>query len=548
MRRHILMLISLTWITAGTLHAGTFDPTSIAPESGIDVLNRSVARQTVGRSLFADPYATATIGNVDIYDVAPYLEARRFQIVSDPRWNRLVYGEVGKSLHAYDGAGGDFGALAGPRGLAVDEANRVYVADAGNNRVLVFDAVTEFGDISLVPRYAIGGLARPYGVAISDAGTPFVPDDDVLYVADTGHNRIVAYALDMDGARELAALGTLGSGRDCFAGPMAIAAGRTAGVNTNDVYVADAHTQRIVRLTFANGAFRWIDSRSADADIVTALDTDQWGNVYAAAPNRGVVRKYNAALEPIADVRGALTRPRQFYVPFLNVRDHRTGVETRVGQPQGLLVEQWSDASGVRLWNLGLDIGGLSVEGGDAPVARFSITDQARMTLEVRDAASGAVLARRTTDPLAAGPHTLALAPEDLAAAGGASGLTLRLTAASMYPNGPSATATAALDWNGEGAMILPSHPVLLGNSPNPFMPATRIAFVLPAGDHDAALRVFDAQGRVVRRFDRTFSAGLNEVVWDGTDDAGLGVAAGIYFYRLDVDHDALTHKMVLVR
>ena len=69
MRRFILMLINLTWITAGSLYAGTFDPASIAPESGIDVLNRGVARQAVGRSLFADPYATVTIGHVDVYDV-----------------------------------------------------------------------------------------------------------------------------------------------------------------------------------------------------------------------------------------------------------------------------------------------------------------------------------------------------------------------------------------------------------------------------------------------------------------------------------------------
>jgi hypothetical protein len=542
------MLINLTWITAGALHAGTFDPASIAPESGIDVLNRGFARQQVGRTLFADPYATVTIGNVDIYDVAPYLEARRFQIVSDPRWNRLVFGEVGRSLHAYDGKGDTFGALSDPRGMATDESNRLYLADAGNNRVLVFDAVTEFGDIRLVPRFAIDGLARPHGVAFSDGGTPFVPGDDVLYVADTGGNRVVAYALEAGGARQISAIGALGSGPGHFAGPMAVTVGRTDGKNTRDVYVADAHTRRIVRLTLSNGALIWAGDRSHDADIVTALDTDHWGNIYAAAPNRGVIRKYNSDLTEVADIHQALQRPRQFHVPFVSIRDHRDGRQTRMGQSQGLLVEQWSDQSGIRLWNLGIEIGGLTVEGGDMPEARFAITDRARMTIEVSDPASGAIVSRRTTDPLSAGAHAIAITPEDLAGAG-SSDLLVRLTAASAYPNGPSAVSTAAFVWNGKGAVILPARPMLLGNTPNPFVPATRIAFMLPAGDHrDAKLRVFDAQGRAVRHFDRAFVPGRNEVVWDGSNDQGASLPAGIYFYRLDVMAEALTHKMVLVR
>jgi flagellar hook assembly protein FlgD len=72
---------------------------------------------------------------------------------------------------------------------------------------------------------------------------------------------------------------------------------------------------------------------------------------------------------------------------------------------------------------------------------------------------------------------------------------------------------------------------------------------MLPAGDHrDAKLRVFDAQGRAVRHFDRAFVPGRNEVVWDGSNDQGASLPAGIYFYRLDVMAEALTHKMVLVR
>jgi flagellar hook assembly protein FlgD len=90
---------------------------------------------------------------------------------------------------------------------------------------------------------------------------------------------------------------------------------------------------------------------------------------------------------------------------------------------------------------------------------------------------------------------------------------------------------------------------MLLGNSPNPVKPFTRILFALPDGAADAArLRVFDASGRVVRSFDRGFSSGLNQVMWDGTDAHGSPVGAGVYFYRLDVGTLAFTRKMVLVR
>jgi flagellar hook assembly protein FlgD len=90
---------------------------------------------------------------------------------------------------------------------------------------------------------------------------------------------------------------------------------------------------------------------------------------------------------------------------------------------------------------------------------------------------------------------------------------------------------------------------MLLGNTPNPAKLSTRIAFLLPAGTaDDAALRMFDAAGRRVRSFAPRFAPGLNEVVWDGTDDAGKPVRAGVYFYRLDVGRLSFTRRMVLVR
>ncbi len=550
-RRTLILISSLTLITAASAGATTFAPARIAPDWGLDALTRGVAREHVGRDLFKNPYATVTLGSVDIYAVFPYVETRTFQIVSDPAWNRLVYGEMGRSLKAYDGAGQPLGRLANPRGLAVDERNRVYVADAGNRRVVVLQATTEYGEMVLVPQFEIAGLGGPFDVSYSDGGTPFVAGDDWLYVADTGMNRVLAYALGAPGeagATLRGSIGTLGSGAGCFAGPMAITAGRANGASTNDVYVADAHTRRLVRLRNDAGRLTWVAAADDGADLVTSLDTDTWGNLYAAAPNLGLVRKFDASMSPLAELRAGLTRPRSFRMPFFTVRDHRSGRVTREARAAAISVDQWSDVSGVRQWSLGVDVADLAIVEGQTPAARFTLTDPARVTLELVDAATGRSLARRDAGPLGAGAHTLTLSDADVAAVAGASDVVLRVNAASRYAGGAPASASTAFRVSG-GIASLPDVAMLLGGSPNPVVAASRIAFVLPKGDGSAVtLRLYDSAGRLVRRFDEPFAPGRNEVVWDGTGDRGSRVAPGVYFVRLRAQGRQLTQRLVLAR
>jgi hypothetical protein len=371
----------------------------------------------------------------------------------------------------------------------------------------------------------------------------------VLYVADTGKNRVIAFALEPGGARPVATVGELGSGPGRFAGPLAIAVGRSDGANTRDVYVADAHSRRIVRLHHDGGALRWVGERRHDADVVTSLDTDHWGAVYVAAPNRGVVRKLTADLAPVAELRAEQARPRGFDIPFVNFRDHRDGRTLRLGQPHAVLIQDWSSTSGAQRWNLGLEIRDLAVTGEEAPTARFTLTDRAAVTLEIQDGVTRRNLGRRVIGALGAGDHAVELREEDLLRAGAAGELVLRLSAASSYTDGPVASASTPFRISGDG-IALPAQPMLLGNTPNPVLTHTRIAFLLPDAEsaRHANLRVFDATGRVVRRFEPTFTAGFNEVLWDGRNDRGHDVAAGVYFYRLDVRDEVMQRRMVRVR
>ncbi|MFH1680353.1 MAG: right-handed parallel beta-helix repeat-containing protein [Candidatus Eisenbacteria bacterium] len=88
----------------------------------------------------------------------------------------------------------------------------------------------------------------------------------------------------------------------------------------------------------------------------------------------------------------------------------------------------------------------------------------------------------------------------------------------------------------------------LHGNKPNPFNPATRIAFDLPTRE-DVSLRIFDVRGREVRTLvSKTLPPGRYEYSWDGADNAGRRAGSGVYFYRVVAGEHSATRKMTLVR
>jgi choice-of-anchor B domain-containing protein len=93
-----------------------------------------------------------------------------------------------------------------------------------------------------------------------------------------------------------------------------------------------------------------------------------------------------------------------------------------------------------------------------------------------------------------------------------------------------------------------PARSRLLGNSPNPFNPATHIEFEL-SQPGDVSLRVYDSRGRVVRTLLRpALVAGRHEVLWNGLDQAGNPQASGVYFYEVRSPQWSARGRMVLLR
>ena len=89
----------------------------------------------------------------------------------------------------------------------------------------------------------------------------------------------------------------------------------------------------------------------------------------------------------------------------------------------------------------------------------------------------------------------------------------------------------------------------LLGNRPNPFNPATLIAFAL---DRPATidLLVYDLAGRLVKTLATRehLEAGRHELRWDGRDGRGRPLAAGTFVYRLVSGPHEATGAAVLLK
>ena len=84
---------------------------------------------------------------------------------------------------------------------------------------------------------------------------------------------------------------------------------------------------------------------------------------------------------------------------------------------------------------------------------------------------------------------------------------------------------------------------------PNPFAGTTTIEYSLGHDDGLLQLTILDVRGRVVAQLADDTHAGTPKVVrWDGRDNQGQSLPAGIYFARLESRGVVQSKKLVLVR
>ena len=95
---------------------------------------------------------------------------------------------------------------------------------------------------------------------------------------------------------------------------------------------------------------------------------------------------------------------------------------------------------------------------------------------------------------------------------------------------------------------LLPDKYALQQNFPNPFNPRTTIHYELP-NQELVKIIIFNLLGHQVKRLVDGFrGAGVNSIVWDGTNDHGQPVSAGIYIYQLQAGGFLQTRKMILLK
>ena len=85
-------------------------------------------------------------------------------------------------------------------------------------------------------------------------------------------------------------------------------------------------------------------------------------------------------------------------------------------------------------------------------------------------------------------------------------------------------------------------------NYPNPFNPVTTLRYDLPENGHVNVI-IYDMLGKQVKTLiNQTQDAGYRSVIWDGTNDYGNPVSAGIYLYQIQAGEYMQTKKMVLLK
>ncbi|MDH5186581.1 MAG: T9SS type A sorting domain-containing protein [candidate division WOR-3 bacterium] len=90
---------------------------------------------------------------------------------------------------------------------------------------------------------------------------------------------------------------------------------------------------------------------------------------------------------------------------------------------------------------------------------------------------------------------------------------------------------------------------ILLSNSPNPFRKTTTIKYSITKRG-EVSLKIYDITGRTVHNLvDGIQNPGTQMINWNGTDDSGRKLPAGVYFYQLErEDNSVITKELILLR
>ncbi len=95
---------------------------------------------------------------------------------------------------------------------------------------------------------------------------------------------------------------------------------------------------------------------------------------------------------------------------------------------------------------------------------------------------------------------------------------------------------------------IVPESYALYANYPNPFNPITTISYDL-SEQAQVTLGIYDLLGKQIKTLvNQSQDAGNKIAVWDGTNNLGRQVSAGVYLYQIQAGEFTQTRKMLLLK
>ncbi|GAC1466055.1 MAG: NHL repeat-containing protein [Isosphaeraceae bacterium] len=184
-------------------------------------LGDGVQGTTPGRFGYTTDVVLDKAGN---FYVAEYGENDRIQVFSPD----------GKWLRQWGGHGYEPGEFLRPRALAMDDQDRLYVADSCNHRIQVFDTSGKLLKLWGTRGVANGQMSYPFDLAIGPDGS--------LYVCEYGNARVQKFTRD---GKSLGHWGGPGREPGRLNNPWALAVDRQGAVS-----VIDSNNHRVQRFRF----------------------------------------------------------------------------------------------------------------------------------------------------------------------------------------------------------------------------------------------------------------------------------------------------------
>jgi hypothetical protein len=266
-------------------------------------------------AVLTSPYGTAVDSSGDIF-IADTSDNRVREINHATGVITTVAG-TGTAGYSGDGSQATAAMLSSPRGVALDSAGNLYIADCNNNRIREVNFST--GVITTIAGNGVGGYAGdggqatsaeiwdPYAIALDGSGD--------LFIADYGNQRIREVKLSSGVITTIAGGGT-GDGQAATAAPLNYPE-NVAVDSAGNLYIADFDNNRVRKVNHATDLITTVagtgtagyngdggQATAAELSAPYAVALDSAGNLYIADSNNERVRKVNLSTGVITTIAG----------------------------------------------------------------------------------------------------------------------------------------------------------------------------------------------------------------------------------------------------